>query len=468
MAILIGAGFPLAVLLVMAIFGMYTRRNFGWVLLCLMWGAIGYFAFTMLNTHFFIDMGLSRQATNIVIAPLLQQIFVTLGVFFVVHREKFDNLIDGAVYGFASGLGYAVYENVEYALSFSDKPIETLALQAFAITLVYATAAGIVGVAISQFYFRHRANRMTLLLSGLGAGAGYTVLFKLLVTNEVGGNVMPVAFGIGGVTLVGLYVTGLLRKILIQLGVQKKRADSLLEIVIPIGVELSTETDFERLLEKMLVEAKTFCKADAGTLYLMKEKQLEFAVVRNDTFNTAMGGTSEQDITFPPLELYDQVTGEPNHKNIATHVALTGETANVEDAYETDKFDFSATKEFDEQTGYMSVSFLTIPLKNNDGKVLGVLQLLNALSSRKKEIISFDSNLQQLMESFSSLAAAALEGYIKEQGLRKEIQKLQIEIDAVKREKHVAEITETDYFKELQKRAKTLRNTDESKSDSTE
>lgn len=88
--------------------------------------------------------------------------------------------------------------------------------------------------------------------------------------------------------------------------------------------------------------------------------------------------------------------------------------------------------------------------------MLGVLQLINALNSRR-EIISFDSNLQQLMESFSSLATAALEGYILEQNLRKEIQQLRIEIDAVKRNKQVDEITNTDYFKNLQERAKTLR-----------
>ena len=188
MAILIGAGFPLIVILVMYFFGMYVRRNSGWVLLCLLWGVIGYFAYTMLNTFIFANMALSKVAVNVIIAPLLQQIFVVSGVFFVINREKFDNLIDGAVYGFASGLGFALYENVEYALSFPDKNLEALGLQALAISLVYATAAGIVGVAVSQYYFHHRTNRLAILLSGIGAGVGYTVLFRLLVTNQVGGS----------------------------------------------------------------------------------------------------------------------------------------------------------------------------------------------------------------------------------------------------------------------------------------
>jgi len=451
MEIVIGAGISLIVMVVMFIFGMYTRRNVGWVILCLAWGALGYETVILLNPKL-LEMGVSNQAISILIIPVVQQIFVVLGVFFVVWREKFDNLIDGAVYGFATGLGYAAYENIISMPPYMDQGIESASLQSFSLSMVYATASGIIGIAISQFYFRHREKRIILLLSGLGAGIGYIVLFNLLVANNIGGEYLPPAFGIGGITFVGLYVTGLLRKILIQVGVEKRRADSLLEIVIPIGIELSTEENFSRLLEKMLLEA----------LYLMKEDQLEFAVVRNDTLDISIGGTSGNEVTFPPLNLFDK-DETPNHRNIATFAALTGETVNVEDAYENQKFDFSGTREFDEHTGYQSISFLTIPLKNNEGKVLGVLQLLNALDSRQRLIIPFDKNLQQLMESFSSLACAALEGYIHEQKLRTEIQQLRIEIDAVKRKEQVDEITNSDYFKELQRKAKGLRDIKEGK-----
>jgi GAF domain-containing protein len=194
----------------------------------------------------------------------------------------------------------------------------------------------------------------------------------------------------------------------------------------------------------------------ACTLYLLKDKILEFAVIRNDTLRIAMGGTTGNEITMPSLNLLD-AEGNPNHNNIATHAALSGQTINVEDAYETKEFDFSGTRAFDRTNGYQSISFLTIPLRGEEGHVLGVLQLINALNS-KREIIPFDKNLQRLMESFSSLATAALEGYILEQSLRKEIQQLRIEIDAVKRNRQVDEIANTDYFKNLQEKAKTLRN----------
>ncbi len=453
---LIGLGFPLLVLIVMYIFGIYSLRNLGWVLLCLVWGVVGFWAVYYASPRF-ADWGLSNPVIAILLAPLIQQIFALLGVFFVIHRRKLDNLVDGAVYGFAIGLGYTITENVMYALALPAGDLATLLLRSFSSSLVYATASGIVGVVVTQFYFRHPIGRVAILLGGLVAAVGYTALFSLLVTGRVGGDYAPAIYGIGGLTLVGLYVTGQLRRILIQVGIEKQRANSLLDIVIPIGVQLGTEKNFGRLLENMLTEARKFCRADAGMLYLVREKQLELAVMHNDTLRLAMGGTSPVEITLPGLFLYDD-QGNPNRRNVAARAALTGETVNIEDADESREYDFSGLRAFDRTHSYKSVSFLTIPLKSNQGEMLGALQLINALNS-KREIIPFDKNLERLMESFSSLAAAALDGYIQEQRLRDEIQQLRIQIDEVKRGKQVDEITGTDYFKSLQKKARTLRDT---------
>ena len=454
MSIVIGAGFPIAILLVMYVFGMFTLRNFGWVLLSLLWGAFAYGANYLLNPKL-LEMGISWDVVRIIFAPMIRLVLVSLGVLFVVHRQKFDNLVDGAVYGFAAGLGYAIPENIEFLMTSSGSSAEIALMHTFSTSLVLTTASGIMGVAMTQYYFRHRANRLVILLSGLGAAIGYNAVFNLLSTRSVGGEILPIAVAIGGITLMGLYVTGQLRIILIKWALEKKRSNDLLKIVIPIGVELSTEKNFSHLLENILVEAKKFCKADAGILYLVNDRLLEIAVMRNDSLRIAMGGTTGNDVTMPPLNLLDP-EGTPYHGNIATHAALSGQTVNIEDGSESKDYDFSVMRAFDRTNGYLSTSFLTIPLKNNEGNVLGVLQLINALNP-KREILAFDANLQQLMESFSSLATAALEGYIQEQNLRREIQQLRIEIDAVKRHSQVEEITNTDYFRDLQDKAKTLR-----------
>jgi RsiW-degrading membrane proteinase PrsW (M82 family) len=456
LTISISLGLSLLILFVMLVFGLYGRRNIGWVFLCLAWGATGYWAASQISTNL-LESGANAQTLTIFFAPLMLQVFIALGVLFVLWREQFDNLIDGAIYGWAAGLGCAAaLTTIEYGID--NGGLSIMLARSFSATLVLATASAITGLAMTQFYFRHRANRAAILFSGLGAATGYNALFNWLVSgnSEI---TVAIVYGIGGLTLMSLYITGQLRKILVQLGVQKKRADGLLDIVIPIGVTLASEKDFQKLLETMLVEAKNFCNADGGTLYLKKGDDLVFAVVRNDTLKIAMGGASGNEVTLPPIHLYDEA-GNPNHKQIAAHAAWTGKPVHVEDAYESSEFDFSGTQKFDKSTGYVSASFLTLPLKDSSGEVQGVLQLLNALDSKRKTIIPFDNNLQQLMESFSALASAALEGYIQEQKLRKEIQALKIEINQSKREKQVAEITDSTYFKKLQEKAKQLRDKD--------
>lgn len=257
-------------------------------------------------------------------------------------------------------------------------------------------------------------------------------------------------------------MTSQLRGTLLQVRKEKRRADDLLNVVIPIGVELSSEKNFNRLLENMLLKAKEFCHADAGIVYLKKDDRLEFVIVRNDTLNMAMGGTTNKNITFTrlpmPLPMHEQGTANPaTSRSIAVQTALTGETLNIPDAYQPEILGKYGPGIFDEKSDYHSVSYLTIPLKNTQNEVLGVLQLINAQDPEIKQIIPFDQNLQQMMESYSSLAVAALEAYIREQSLKQEIQQLRIEIDEAKRQKQVSEIVDTDFFQDLQAKARTIR-----------
>ena len=182
------------------------------------------------------------------------------------------------------------------------------------------------------------------------------------------------------------------------------------EKLIEIGIALSAERNRERLLETILVESKAIANADGGTLYLRTDDDtLKFAIMRTSSLGIAMGGTTGRAIPFPALPLRDPETGEANHHNIATHVALTGQTINIPDAYETQAFDFSGTKKFDSGTGYRSKSFLTVPLKNYEGNVIGVLQLLNARDRRTGEVIAFSRQIEPIVEALASQAAVALD-----------------------------------------------------------
>ena len=175
-----------------------------------------------------------------------------------------------------------------------------------------------------------------------------------------------------------------------------------------IGLALSCVKDINRLLEMIVLEARAMSNADAGTLYITdkENKHLCFMIMQNDTMNVRMGGTSGVEIDLPSVPLYRY--GKPNHSNVSSHVAISGEIVNIPDVYEAEGFDFTGPKKYDATTGYRSKSMLVIPLRNHENDIIGVLQLLNAKNPETGEIIGFSNEYVDEIASLASQAAVAL------------------------------------------------------------
>src|SRR5210317_2012170 len=101
-----------------------------------------------------------------------------------------------------------------------------------------------------------------------------------------------------------------------------------------IGIALSAEDDTRKLLEIIMMGAKSLTNADGGSLYFLKDGMLSFEIISNDSLNIQMGGTSGNEITFPPIPL--KIDNLENHSNVVTHCVLTGKTINIQDAYHED------------------------------------------------------------------------------------------------------------------------------------
>ena len=180
------------------------------------------------------------------------------------------------------------------------------------------------------------------------------------------------------------------------------------EQLLGIGVALSRERDIEKLLELILLAAKDVTNADGGTLYRMSDdKLLKFAIVRNDSLGIAMGGTTGVAIPFYPIQLFME-DGSKNTQMVAAYAVHNDKSVNIADAYTEQGFDFSGTKNFDKKTGYGSHSFLTVPMKNHENEIIGVLQLINAKERTTGAVHPFSDSDQRLAESLASQAAIAL------------------------------------------------------------
>ncbi len=184
-----------------------------------------------------------------------------------------------------------------------------------------------------------------------------------------------------------------------------------LEQLNEIGAALSQEKNIDHLLEKILLAAKAITRADGGTLYVLESSdegpRLRFAIMRNESLGIAMGGTTGTPIPYYPVHLHGK-DGSPNNQMVAAYAALTGKTVNIADAYTVEGFDFSGTRNFDKKTGYRSKAFLTVPMKNHESEIIGVLQLINSKNPATGEVGPFSHSDQGLAESLASQAAIAL------------------------------------------------------------
>ncbi len=205
-----------------------------------------------------------------------------------------------------------------------------------------------------------------------------------------------------------------------------------------IGVALSSERDSERLLELILTKSRAFTGSDAGSIYLVEEAEnvLQQASPLNpgvaETNGTEDGQATparenhprrlrfklaQNDTVAVPFR---EITMEVDEHSIAGYVAQTGEIVNIEDAYRlSSDRPFTINRKFDEDSGYRTRSILAVPIRNQQEKILGVLQLINAkrdfaapLSSQEdidEQVIAFTARQQEIVLSLASQAAVAME-----------------------------------------------------------
>jgi HD-GYP domain-containing protein (c-di-GMP phosphodiesterase class II) len=182
-----------------------------------------------------------------------------------------------------------------------------------------------------------------------------------------------------------------------------------LEQLTELSVELSANRDTPRLLEHILRTAKGMTHADGGTLYRITpdKKALRFYISINDSLGLYQGGESGNAVDIPDLPLFT-AEGTRNLTAVAAYAANTGISVNIQDVYKIDLFNFSGMRKFDETFNYHSQSFLTVPMQDHEGEVIGVLQLVNAKDRKSGKTCSFTDTDQRFIEALASQAAIAI------------------------------------------------------------
>ncbi len=194
-----------------------------------------------------------------------------------------------------------------------------------------------------------------------------------------------------------------------RLGREAGEARRQLEELNAIGVRLSAERDTDALLELILTKAREITRSDAGSLYLVEEsedgpRRLRFKLAQNDS------------VTVPFTEFTLPISAD----SVAGHVALSGETVHLDDAYVLPAgARFRINRDFDQRVGYRTKSMLVVAMRTPPGETIGVLQLINCKreSTRRlaspetaeREVVPYPARFRDLAASLASQAAVALE-----------------------------------------------------------
>ena len=145
---------------------------------CVLWGLIAFVISFAIN-HFFLDIvGVSRPFLSTRIAPFVEEIAKAGILVFLVRRRYLHNAVDGAIYGFASGIGFAAIENLRYLQLYPNSGLALMVLRDFSSALSHGTATAMTGIALGSLSLGSMRARRASLVLGLSGAMGLHYLWN--------------------------------------------------------------------------------------------------------------------------------------------------------------------------------------------------------------------------------------------------------------------------------------------------
>ena len=179
--------------------------------------------------------------------------------------------------------------------------------------------------------------------------------------------------------------------------------------------------DTDVLLERILTEARAIVNADAGSIYVIEDKQPSAVSTPSPDDDTspykdkllrikyAQNDTQQKKLSEESKSPYVYFTVPITKTSISGYCAYTGQILNIPDAYNIDSSQpYKFNSSTDISTGYKTVSMLTLPLVTSNGQTLGVLQIINA-KDENDSVIAFSDESVEYIKQFAASVTQTLE-----------------------------------------------------------
>ena len=184
-SLIIASAIPLIALYIIYSRDLYSTGSSRFIFLSFFWGAFAFAMASVTNRYLLNSAGVDWMVLVRFIAPIEEEIFKGLILLFLVRRKQFTYFVDGAIYGFAIGIGFAVVENWEYLLS-SDQSVQLMVavVRVISTNLMHATGSSIIGIAIGLSRFSRRSGRILYPLAGLLVSGALHIGFNVISNSE--------------------------------------------------------------------------------------------------------------------------------------------------------------------------------------------------------------------------------------------------------------------------------------------
>lgn len=140
---------PALALYLMSLLDLYGTGKYETFFICMGWGATIAFGLSYTVNTFFID-NIGFSYVSRFTAPVVEEVFKSIILWYFVTRPRFRYLVDGAVYGFAAGTGFAVMENFFYIRGNDAGALGIAISRVLTASLMHATASGLVGIGMGR------------------------------------------------------------------------------------------------------------------------------------------------------------------------------------------------------------------------------------------------------------------------------------------------------------------------------
>lgn len=207
--IVVAISVPIAFLAFIRWLDLYASGNFKGIVLCFGWGIIAFFGALYVNSYLLFPI-LGYVLVLTTFAPIVEEIFKSLALVYYVRRPDFTYFVDGAIYGFCTGTGFAVTENIMYLLLYGggDQQLTLAVARVFSAALMHGSASGLVGVALGRLRFGRGFSRLLSILVGWGFAMALHISYNTLMNQDTGLMTLVMAFliGLGGVGLMAILI----------------------------------------------------------------------------------------------------------------------------------------------------------------------------------------------------------------------------------------------------------------------